>query len=414
MRLMERRRDRARSVLLEHALGQSAPLLRQVHEILPDAVAGYAGDVRRGLEVVEVVDLVVATSSPRMALLRLMRAVPGLRFGRAGEGAYVQLADVGARVRVVGPHDLGREMLERTGTPAFVEAVLQRLKAARAADARYGSEAALFRAAGLPFIPPEARETPESIELAREGRLALVEPGDLTAVLHVHTDWSDGAAAVEQVARRARDLGYQVIGVADHSRSARHARGLSVDDLARQVEHVREVDAGLEGIRVLAGVECDILPDGALDYPDPVLAGLDFVIASVHDRLKQDAHTMTRRVLRAVEHPAVRILAHPTGRLLLNRPPLALHLDAVMAHAVAHDTALEVNANAYRLDLDWRHLPKARELGLRLALGADAHDLEALDVFRGVHVLRKGLVTPRQVVNTWSTDELVAWLHPRL
>jgi DNA polymerase (family 10) len=236
-----------------------------------------------------------------------------------------------------------------------------------------------------------------------------VERGHLRGDLHDHTDWSDGHHPLERLVEAAQARGYEYVIVSDHSRSLTIAQGLSVERLRQQRAEIRAVQAR-HRIRILAGTECDILEDGALDFPDDVLADLDVVVAAVHSRFKQDRATMTARLVKALAHPHVDILGHPTGRRLGSREPYDVDLEAVFAAARAHGKAVEINASPERLDLNDRHARRAAEAGVPLVISTDTHYLNELDnVDLGVAVARRAWLGPDRILNTRPLDDLLAW-----
>jgi DNA polymerase (family 10) len=276
-----------------------------------------------------------------------------------------------------------------------------------------GSEDALFGRLGLPFIPPELREGLGEIEAAERGELPrLIELVDLRGAFHNHTTASDGHNPLAELAAAAAALGWSYLGIADHSKSSVQARGLSEERLAAQIREIRAYNAAPgRPIHLFAGVECDILPDGRLDFEDEVLAGLDYVVASVHSVLNQDEAAMTARIVRAVENPRTTMLGHPTGRLLLRREASRVDLERVVDAAIAHRVVIELNASPQRLDLDWRHWRKAAARGLLCSINPDAHDTAGLAyVAAGVNAARKGWLTREQVLNTRSLADVTAWL----
>ena len=263
-------------------------------------------------------------------------------------------------------------------------------------------EAEIYRYIGMDYIPPELREDRGEIEAAMEGNLPkLVEPEDIKGVLHVHTNYSDGRATLKEMADEALRLGYRYIGISDHSQSAYYANGLTPDDIQKQHIEIDELNKAYKGdIRILKGIESDILPDGSLDYPDEILSTFDFVIASVHSGFSMDKEAMTERILKALDNPYITILGHPTGRLLLSREGYPLDMDAVLERAAQKGVAIEINANPYRLDLDWRWCRRAKELGIKIAVCPDAHDLRSLGyITYGVGIARKGWLTAADIFN---------------
>ncbi|MEW6278955.1 MAG: PHP domain-containing protein, partial [Candidatus Eremiobacterota bacterium] len=274
------------------------------------------------------------------------------------------------------------------------------------------TEEEVYRAMGLPWIPPELRETGSEIELALRGALpSLVELGDLRGNLHAHTTWSDGQNSVEEMARAAAERGLEYLAITDHSPHVGVANGLNVERLMLLRQEIERVNRLGLGVTLLWGTEVDILPDGGLDYPDDVLEQLDVVVASVHSGLQMAPDEMTRRVLRALENPHVDILGHPSGRLLGRRPGYEMDWEELFKAAARTRTALEINGYPNRLDLKDAHARRAGDLGAMLAIGADAHAADHLDYLElGVGVARRAWLTAGQVLNTRKLSELRAGL----
>jgi DNA polymerase (family X) len=276
------------------------------------------------------------------------------------------------------------------------------------------TEAAVYQALGLPEIPPELREDRGEFALAAGGLPRLVDAGDLRGFLHCHTGFSDGVNTIEELALACRRAGYSYVGITDHSSSATYAGGLLDQELQRQWDEVDAVNARVDGIRVLKGIEVDILEDGRLDYGDEILAGFDFVIASVHTRFGMSEDEMTGRILHAMDSPWLTIIGHPTGRLLLSRDSFPIDLPRVFDRAAARGVALEINADPHRLDLDWRHLGAARAAGVTISIGADAHSIAGLEnVTWGLGIARKAALGPEDILNTRSVEEFLAFAQAR-
>jgi DNA polymerase (family 10) len=273
-------------------------------------------------------------------------------------------------------------------------------------------EADLYRALDLDYIPPELRENCGEFEAAAAGKLPrLIEAENLRGTFHCHTTASDGRNSLEEMAAAAQELGLQYLGIADHSRSSIPARGLDAARLRVQVAMIRKLNEGFENFRLFAGVECDILRDGSLDFPDDVLAELDYVVVSVHSAFTLPEADMTRRIIRAMQNPHVTVLAHPTGRLLLKRDPYAVDIPAILDAAAETGTWIEINAAPKRLDLDWRWWPLAKEKGLKCVINPDAHGIERLqDLWFGVGVARKGWLTKSDVMNCLPLGKIEAAL----
>ena len=274
---------------------------------------------------------------------------------------------------------------------------------------RCATESDLFAALGLAFIPPELREDAGEIGRAEQGEVPqLVSLDDLIGTFHCHSDWSDGGATLAEMAEAARALGLKYLGIADHSRSAGYAGGLTIDRVRKQWDEIDALNETFgKSFRIFKGTECDILTDGSLDFPDDILGGFDYVVASVHSNFGLPLAAMTARMVRAVSHPLVTMLGHPTGRLLLARDGYDVDLDSVIEAAAKADTMIEINANPHRLDLDWVHARRASAAGVMIVINPDAHSPRGLtDLDYGVGVARKAGLAPGQVFNTKSLAEV--------
>ncbi len=273
-------------------------------------------------------------------------------------------------------------------------------------------EVDIFAALDLDYIAPELREDTGEIEAAAEHRLPrLIELADLKGTFHCHTTWSDGAATLEEMAEAAKKRGLEYLGIADHSQSAGYAGGLSVDRVHEQHAEIDAVNRRLKGIRLLKGIESDILVDGRLDYPDDVLASFDYIVASIHSSFTMPREEMTQRIIRAVSHPRCTMLGHATGRLLLKRDGVHVDLDAVIDACAKHGTMIEINAHPSRLELDWQHCKRAKARGVRLVINPDAHSTTGLDDLRyGIDVARRGWLESADVLNTRRLGEVRALL----
>jgi DNA polymerase (family 10) len=277
------------------------------------------------------------------------------------------------------------------------------------------TETDIFRALGLGYIPPELREDTGEMEAAAKNEIpTLVEVADIRGVFHCHTTESDGAATLEEMAHAAKDLGLKYLGIGDHSQSLTVANGLTPARVRKQQAAIDELNGRLKGFRVFKGTECDILPDGRLDFDDQLLATFDYVVASVHSHFNQSREEMTARIVRAVRHPAVTMLGHATGRLLLRREAYAVDLEAVLQAAAESETMVEINAHPQRLDLDWVHVKRAKALGVQLVINPDAHSTADLALYTyGVDVARRGWLTKENVFNSKSTAEVAKALEAR-
>ena len=409
------------------------PAARAVARLVADALRAHggverleiAGSLRRMGESVKDVDILVTSTEPARVIDTLVRLPSVIEVtGRGDTKASVRHQDgLAIDLRVVEPAAFGaalqyftgsrehnvrlRQLAIQRGLKLSEYGVFDETTGARVAGA---TEEDVYAALGLPWIPPELREDSGELEAAREGRLPrLVEPGDLRGDLHDHTDWSDGHHPLEKLVEAAEARGYEYIIVSDHSRSLTIAGGLSVEELRAQRAKIDELQSR-HRIRILAGTECDILEDGRLDFPDEALAELDVVLGAVHSRFKQSRPEMTARIVRALGHPHLDILAHPTGRKIGSRELYDVDMEAVFAAAKAHGKAIEINASPERLDMSDVHARRAAELGIPVPISTDTHYLSELDWTElGCAVARRAWIGPDQVLNTRSLEALLAW-----
>jgi DNA polymerase (family X) len=367
-----------------------------------------AGDLRRGCELVA--DLALVAQAKTLA-----------------DGPVTLEAQGSLKVHLTDAKHHGARLLFATGTQAHLDALaaLAARKGLRL-DSRgvwrgrkliaAKTEKEVYAALGLPFIEPELREGGDEIARAVKGKLpALVTDADIRGILHAHTDASDGVDTLAVMAQETRRRGYNYFGVADHSKSAHYAGGLSVEEITQQHRAIEKLNKSFgKNFRILKGIESDILADGSLDYPDSVLARFDFVVASVHSRFKLDRRAQTDRILRAVSHPRTTILGHMTGRQLLRRPGYDVDIERILKSCAAHGVAVEINANPWRLDLDWRWHEKALAFGCMMSINPDAHSTSELDLTHwGVEMARKGGVPADRVLNCLSLEELQYYLKRR-
>lgn len=384
-----------------------------------------AGAVRRRDEVVqELVLVVVADVAPADVFRSISSGVGVSEVAGQDERRATLRFQGGAPVHVIvtPPQNLGAVLVQATGNSGHLAQLTSHAEArgfTLAGTALWqGSrfiptpdEVALYTALGLPWIPPELRETGEELNAPLP---PLLTRDAMRGFLHCHTNYSDGTTTVEELARGVRAEGYEWLGITDHSRSAAYAGGMQPDDIRRQWDEIDAVNALGLGITVFKGIESDILADGSLDYPDEILAGFDFIIASVHSRFTMNEAEMTERFLRAIASPFVSIIGHPTGRLLLSREGYPLDLDRLFEAAGERGVAIEINADPHRLDLDWRVLKQARTAGVMISIGADAHNLGGLaNVDFGVAIARKGGLGPNDILNTRSAEEFQTFVRAR-
>jgi DNA polymerase (family 10) len=418
---------------LKRRLGDVLPVATALREVIRHAPGvvrvEVAGSVRRFCELVSDVDI-VASAPEAGPVLDVLASQPGVAavLGQGESKCSVRLDDgLQVDLRVLPDEDFATALHHFTGSKAHHVRLRGRARDLGLTVSEWGvlrgeeklpvpDEAALYRLLGMAYVPPELREDTGEFETALAGTLAtdLIEPGDICGAVHAHTTWSDGRASMLEMAQAAAARGLQYLTITDHSSAAGYAGGLGPDRLRQQWEEIARVQAQVPTVRLLRGLEVDILEDGALDLPDALLAQLEVVIASVHVRHGQDAETMTARVLRALDHPCTGVLGHPTGRLLQKRDPSPLRMEEIFARAAERGVALEVNGNPERLDLHPGHVRAALAAGCRLTVSVDAHHTDELDyVVYAAHTARKGGARRVDVLNTLGADAFLQALHTR-
>jgi len=401
----ERSRNKFRYADVEAA---GLALLQGIEQSLEGGRVSWAGELRRRCNVVKVLDFVVAGADLEHVAAALNLETPAVE-----DGVLRGVSPQGFPVRVVGCglEEFGSKLFLHTAGKEFLDAFLA---AAPETDfRRLPDEQAVFERAGLPFIAPELRDKAWAVQRALRGDLPrLLEEKDIRGVVHCHSTYSDGMHSLRQMATHARDRGFEYLVISDHSRSAFYANGLSIERLEKQWAEVEALNAELAPFRIFKGIESDILADGSLDYPDEVLARFDCVIASIHSNLRMDEEKATRRLLNAIENPHTRILGHPTGRLLLARQGYPIDHRRVIDACAANGVAIELNANPYRLDLDWEWIPYALEKGVLISINPDAHSLEGIqDLHFGVLSARKGALDAPNTLNAKNLQDFEAWLQ---
>lgn len=388
--------------------------------------AQVAGSIRRRLETVKDIDIVVASSHPSEAI-SVIKTMPGIEqvIRQQTDLVSVKLTTgINMDVRIVasekffsmlhhctGSENYGSELAAQALAKGY-QLSAEGLTPTEGAPVVIKSEEDLYAALGMSYIEPELREGRGEIALAAVGQLPrLVTHKDIQGAFHMHTVYSDGTATIAEMAAAAKARGWHYIGITDHSQTAVYARGLKIEAIERQRLEIARFNENNPDFTVFTGIESDILPDGSLDYPDDILAEFDFVIASVHSAFRQSETDMTARIVRAVKNKYVTMLGHLTGRILLARDGYAVDVPSVLAAAAATGTIIEINSSPYRLDLDWRWARRAKELGIMLAINPDAHAIAELDYVKyGLTAARKGGLTAADIINTRPVAEVKSLL----
>ncbi len=385
-----------------------------------------AGSLRRLRETVKDLDFIIATEAPEK-VKEFLLAMPNVKEVIAAGPTKVSIViegdfNVSIDFRIVEPAQFASALHHFTGSKDHNVKIRQIAKERNEKVSEYGieqpdgsvktfnSEKELYSHLGLPWFPPEIREDGTETEKYKDG--TLVKLSDIKGDLHMHTAWSDGAFSIEEMIEACRARGYAYMAITDHSRYLKVANGLSIERLLKQNEEIKEWNRKYTDIEIFSGIEMDILPDGTLDYEDDVLKQLDFVIASIHSSFSQPQEQIMERLKTALYNPYVKLIAHPTGRIIGRRDGYSVDIKNLITIAAETNTALELNANPHRLDLSAEHLKLAQEAGVKIMINTDAHAIEHLEFMEtGASAGRKGWLRPETIVNTWSTEKLLSFLR---
>ena len=407
--------------LFHNAMDEARGIFDEIAKTPGIGRALIAGSLRRRRETIKDIDILVSASEPGaiMDCFTTLSRVETVAAKGSTKSSVVLKSGINADLRVVSEEEFPFAANYFTGSKEHNTELRARAKKMGYKLNEYGlfegeklipckDEEEIYRMLGLDFIPPELREAQGEIEAAEKHELPdLIADADIRGIFHVHTNASDGTVTAEEMAKGAQAMGFEYLGIADHSRSAAYAGGLSIDRVKAQSKEIAELNKRLKGIRVFHGIESDILPDGSLDYPPEVLDLFDFVVISVHQNFRMSESDMTRRIIRAIENPYTTILGHPTGRLLLAREGYQVDVPALIDAAAREGVAIEINSSPHRLDLDWRYHRSAKEKGVKIAICPDSHTVKGMEDFRyGVGVARKGWLTKHDVINCLDAREV--------
>jgi DNA polymerase (family 10) len=414
--LYERSRERLSIALAEKTANDVIAYLKKNKRV---KAVSPAGSLRRWQETIGDIDILV-TGSKGQDIIEYFTEYPGTQrviAAGATKGSIIVADDVQVDVRIVPAASFGAALQYFTGSRAHNIHLRNIAKVKGMKLSEYGvfrgtrqvagkAELGVYKILGLPLIPPELREDRGEVDAARKNRLPhIVEPGDIKGDLQMHSTYSDGADEIEYLARAARKLGYRYILITDHSRSARYAHGLDLKRLKKQWREIEALNKKMKPFRILKGIEVDILRDGSLDFPNSILTQCDIVLASIHQGFK---NRVTERMCAAMDNPYVDIIAHPTGRLISQREGYVVDLWKVMAKAAETGTWLELNAFPDRLDLNDVNCKAAKDMGIKISIGTDAHDTAGLSWMKfGIATARRGWLEPQDIVNTYSVEKLL-------
>ncbi|RLF50682.1 MAG: DNA polymerase/3'-5' exonuclease PolX [Thermoplasmata archaeon] len=381
-----------------------------------------AGSLRRMKETIGDIDILVSSLNPDSIMEDFVR-YPDVKIvlAKGSKKSSVILRDgIQVDVRVVKPESFGAALQYFTGSKEHNIQIRNIAMKMGLKINEYGvfrkdteeyiagrTEEEVYKAIGLDYIEPELRENRGEIELAQQGKLPkIVKYEEVKGDFHIHSTWSDGTASIEEIARKAQELGYEFVGIADHSASLKVAHGLSEEDLLKKIQEIRKLQERFD-VRIFAGTECDIKPDGSLDYSDKILKELDFAYAAIHTKFKMDRKEMTERIIKAMENEYINILAHPTARMIGKREPIDIDLEKIFEVARETNTFMEINAFPDRLDLNDVHAKMAKEMGVKMAIGTDSHALDHMRFLRfGTAMARRGWLEKKDILNTYDLREI--------
>jgi DNA polymerase (family 10) len=383
-------------------------ILDFIKKILPDALVSPAGALRRKSNIVEKIEVVVGFNESIESLFDETKLI----LQKQSDHTYFAKTEheTSVVIYLCEKEEFGSKLFRYSAGEAFLQAFLKKTEGTDFKG--FSDESQIFAKANIPFIEPELREQEWALDLASNNALPkLVEVNDIKGVVHSHSTYSDGLNTLREMAEHSKQLGYQYLAISDHSKAAFYANGLNEGRLAEQWAEIDSLNQELAPFKIFKSIECDILADGRLDYDDATLGRFDLVIASVHSNLKMDEEKATARILQAIENPHTRILGHPTGRLLLSRLGYPLDHQKIIDACAEHRVAIELNANPYRLDLDWTWIPYALEKGVLISINPDAHSTGGINDIRfGVFSARKGGLPADKCLTCFDLEQFENWV----
>lgn len=403
-------RDKFRYATLE---GEALELIAKIEKTLPGVAVSLIGEMRRRLPIVQKIEILVGTTEN---IDSIFNKKTGLTLLNQTDDYFYNCQTVNelpVKITTCQGDDFGSKLFKFTGTRAFLEGFVASCEGIDFTG--LATEMAVFEKANLPFIPPELRENTAYIDLAKANKLPiLIEATDIKGVVHSHSTYSDGYNTLREMAEYSKAQGFEYLVITDHSKSAFYANGLKPDRVLNQMTEIDELNAELAPFKIFKSIESDILNDGSLDYDDELLAKFDMIIASVHTNLKMDIDKATSRLIAAIENPYTTMLGHPTGRLLLSREGYPIDYKKVIDACAANEVSIEINANPYRLDLDWTWIDYATSQGVKISINPDAHSTAGIhDIHFGTLAARKGGLTLNSCLNALGLEAFEDYLNQR-
>ena len=410
-------RDKFRYATLEN---DALELIEKIEKILPDAKVSLTGAMRRRLPIVQKIEILVGTDND---IQTIFSKKTGLELLNQTDAVFYHCKnanDFPVKITTCSPSEFGSKLFKYTGTREFLEAFVAEYSGVDFTN--LDNEAAVFAKANLPVIPPELRENAASIIAvteksgqAKANKLPkLIEATDIKGVVHSHSTYSDGYNTLREMAEYSKAQGFEYLVITDHSKSAFYANGLKPDRVLAQMAEIDELNAELAPFKIFKSIESDILTSGDLDYDEEILGKFDMIIGSIHTNLKMDIDKATNRLIKAIENPYMTMLGHPTGRLLLSREGYPIDYKKVIDACAANEVSIEINANPYRLDLDWTWIEYATSQGVKISINPDAHSTAGIhDIYFGTLVARKGGLTAENCLNALSVEDFGNYLQER-
>lgn len=383
-------------------------LLEKIQKALPDAQVSWVGEMRRACPIVNVMEFLVASDEPIDSIFEMDFLI--LEKKEANHFTAKNNNEKPVTIFTCSKNEYGSKLFRYSSSDEFLKAFIQNNDGLDFKGLQ--TEEEIFEKANLPFIVPELREMPDILDLAKNNQLPnLIEESDIKGVIHSHSTYSDGINSLREMAEYSKKLGYDYLGITDHSQAAFYANGLKEDRVMQQFAEIDALNEELAPFKIFKGIESDILNDGSLDYPTDVLRQFDFIIASVHSNLKMDKEKATNRLLKAIENRYTTILGHPTGRLLLSRTGYPIDHKKIIDACAIYGVAIELNSNPYRLDLDWTWIPYALEKGVLISINPDAHSTGGIhDIHFGILPARKGRLNKKMCLNAKSVEEFTEFI----